>query len=95
MFLFTGIAKAGCSNGSQCAASVVAFALSLVKDGLQQFGEGCDGRLCAGIMSDTSQRERVFNFLEVSGSVCVFRERRRPFAPDICAADVAPRDQTF
>ena len=39
--------------------------------GVQQHGEGCDGSLCRGIMSDISRQERVFvNFWEVSGSAC-------------------------
>ena len=32
----------------QCVASVAAFMLSPIKDGLQQLGRVCDGRLCTG-----------------------------------------------
>ena len=64
------------------------FAFSPIKDGLQQLGGCCDGRRCTGIMSDTSELECVFNFLEVS-------ERWRLFSQDICAADVALRGELF
>ena len=37
---------------------------------MQQQGECSDGTLCTGTMSDASQLERVFNFLEVSSSAC-------------------------
>ena len=60
---------------------------------LQQSGEGCDGRF-TGIMSDTSKLEHVFNSWKCL-EVRVLLERRSHFNPDICAADAAPRGQTF
>ena len=57
-----------------CVESVAAFACSLIKFGLQQMGDGFDGRLCTGIVHDTSRLERVFIVLEVSGSACLSRE---------------------
>ena len=35
------------------------------------------------------------HFVGSFSCVCFYRERRRPFSPDICATDVAPRGQTF
>ena len=55
---------------SQFVVSVAAFVYSPMKGVLQQLGEGCDGRLCTGIMSNISRLERVFHFLEVSRSAC-------------------------
>ena len=47
-------------------------------------------RLYTDTMRDTTFLERVFSFLEVSGSACFFLRGGGFFSPDTCAADVAP-----
>ena len=76
--------------------SVAAFASSPIKDGLQPLGEGCDWRLCTGIMRLTQASwNALFKFLGSFRQCVVFLERRRLVSPDIGAADVAPRGQPF
>ena len=67
----------------------------LIKDGLRQQGEGYDGWTCAGIASDTKEAGTRLSISWGFPAVRVFLERRRLFSADICAADVAPRRQTF
>ena len=72
--------------------SVAAFALSPIKDGLQQKEDGGDGRHVTGIARGTSKMKPVaFNSSKVSGSACgsLFVEAEGHLSPETCAADVA------
>ena len=49
------------------APTVAAFVFLRIKDGLQQKGEGCDGRLVQALLSDASRMERFSIFWQCKG----------------------------